>query len=124
MFEKAARLKMRIPSLRGPLSSEDLWDLPLRELNTMAKALNKELKAQEEEDFLETENKDAGKVKLAFDLVLHVLKTKQADNKAEAEAVVRKETKQKILAILEKKRDGALEDKTEKQLLAELKKLN
>jgi hypothetical protein len=124
MFEKAARLKLRFYSNRGALTAEDLWDMSLIELNIMAKAFNKELRAQEEEDFLETENKEVTATKLKFDLVLHVLRTRQVENKAASEAKIRKETKQKILAIIEKKRDGALEEKTEEELLEELKKLD
>ena len=125
MFEKSARLKLRFDSPMGTLTSEDVWDMPLTGLNTMAKSLNKKVKEIEEEDFLESEeNKGIVEAKLKFDIVLHVLRTKQAENKAAMEAETRKETKQKILAILEKKKDEGLESKTEEELHEELKKLD
>jgi len=122
MFEKASRLKVRFNSRKGMLSPEDLWDLSLVNLNLLAKGLNKQLKTQEEEDFLEEVAKD-DVIQLQFDLVIHVLKTKQEENKKARTASDNKKRKEQILAILAKKRDDSLEQKSEEELLKELEAL-
>ena len=122
MFEKASREKLRFSSVKGLLTVEDLWDLPLSQLNTFAKSINKKLKTEEEEDFLEEVKKDE-KLQLSFDIVVHIIKTRQEENKKLRETNENKKKKQKILEILSKKRDNSLEQKTEEELLAELEKL-
>lgn len=116
MFEKAMRLKLRIDTNRGALCAEDLWDLPLEELNSIAKSLNKKLKEAEEEDFLKDSPRVNRKLKLSFDIVLHILTTKKAEADAKEKAAERRAKKQKLLALLEKKQDEGLEGMSETKL--------
>jgi len=116
MIEKAIWLHLRVNSPRGPLSVEDLCDLPLTELNAIAKSLHKEVKTSEEEDFLEEKGSEERLTKLRFDVVVHILKTKQAKNKERKEAADRKAQKDRILEILAKKEDSSLESKTKEEL--------
>ena len=44
MFANASAMKVRFESSRGSVSVEDLWDLPLTELDRMYRALNKQMK--------------------------------------------------------------------------------
>jgi hypothetical protein len=123
MFEKASRLKVRFDSTQGLLTVEDLWDVPVTQLNTIAKGLNKKLVEAREEDFLEEESAEDEILKLRFDIVLYVLKTKQAGIKAIRDQTKKKEQKEKILGIIAKKQDDSLENMSEdelKKLLAEL----
>ena len=46
IFEKASRLQLRFASTKGSLSVEDLWGLSLESLDTLAKAVNKQIKAE------------------------------------------------------------------------------
>ena len=110
MFEKAVRTKLRIKSDRGLLSVEDVWDLSLQELNKMAKSLNKEMKEQAEEDFLEETGTEDLKTKLRFEIVLYVLKTKKAEKESLENEVARKAKKEKLLNILDKKLDAETEE--------------
>lgn len=115
MFEKASRIKLRFASSRGPLTVEDLWDLSLEELNTIAKALNKKLKEADEEDFLKGARKDR-KLKLSFDLVIHILETKKAEVDKREKAAERRAKKAKLLELLERKQDAKLEDASEAKI--------
>lgn len=123
MFEKVCRLKLRYQSPKGNLSTEDLWDLSTGELNILAKKFNKELKEAKEEDFLEERNKEDTILQLKFDVVLHVLKTKKKEIEEANEAHKRRAKRNKLLEILAKKQDNALENMSEEDILKELESL-
>lgn len=123
-FEKAARLKLRFNSSRGLLSVEDLWDLQLQELNSLAKALKKTLKEAEEEDFLEDVSAEDVITKIKFDLVLYILNTKKEENKARLMAKENKAKREKILELIASKQDEEQKGKSIEELQAELAKLD
>jgi hypothetical protein len=119
MFEKASRLKLRFESPKGLLSVEDLWDLPLTStrnganLNDLAKAMNRELKASAEEDFVnQTATADSiirTLLQLRFDIVKHIINVRLAENAAAKAKADAKEKKDRILAIIERKQNEKLE---------------
>ena len=123
MFEKAARMKLRFVTDKGLLSVEDLWDLSLQQLNRLAKALNKSIKESAEDDFLEETSAEDLIVKLQFNLVLHVLEAKKAEKKERLTASTKKAEREKILGILAKKQDDALENLSEEDLKKKLEEL-
>jgi len=123
MFEKAMRLKLRFETNKGILSTEDLWDLSLNDLNTIAKKLNKKLKLAVEEDFLKKVTKEDERLKLSFDIVIYVLNKKLEEEEKRVDQLKRKAKKDKIMEILAKKQDASLESKSEADLLKELEKL-
>jgi hypothetical protein len=110
-FEKVSRLRLRFASDKGDLLSEDLWNLSLTDLNEMAKKLNRELACAEEEDFLnEGESEKDKRTRLKFETVIHVLKTKKAEAEEKDKATERKAKKEKLMEILDKKENAALEN--------------
>ena len=59
LFEIATRAKFRFDSLKGALTVEQLWELPLQsrtgvDLDTVAKGINASLKEVAEESFVPT----------------------------------------------------------------------
>ena len=122
IFEYATRNKLRFASMRGELTVEQLWDVPLRSrddfnLNTIAKAANKAFKEISEESFVET-TKTAGHVRLetALEVVKYVIDTKITEEKAAATRAERKQEKEKLLQILAEKQAGKLSELSEKEL--------
>lgn len=124
IFKQATRQKMRFQTTRGVITTEDLWELNLNQLNTLAKSLKKNLKQSQEDDFLEETPAEDKEIKLQFDVVLEVLETKKAERKAEREEAEKKVKREKILGLLAKKQDEALESKSEEELLKELEALS
>lgn len=124
MFEKATRIKLRFATRKGTLSVEDLWDLSLADLNTLAKSLNKVLKESSEEDFLEVSSKVDVENKLKFDLALYILNTKKAEMDAKARERQVKEECDQLLEILSEKRSANLKNLSEEELLRRISELS
>jgi Cdc6-like AAA superfamily ATPase len=109
LFEKASRLKLRFASAVGPLSVEQLWELPITtkaknaaDLASIARVLNQALKANSDDDlpFLSTSKKADSDTQLAFDIVRHIVETKQAEAAKAVETTANREKKQQILAMI------------------------
>jgi hypothetical protein len=122
IFEYATRNKLSFTSVRGQLSVEHLWDVPLRSrddfnLNTIAKAVNKTLREISEESFVETsKTTEHTRCEVAMDIVKHIINVKLAEEVDAAARVARKQEKEKLLAILAEKQDGKLSELSEKEL--------
>ncbi len=122
IFEYATRNKLRFASIRGELSVEQLWDIPLRSrddfnLNTIAKSANKSLKEISEESFVETTKTAVHtRCEAAMEIVKYVIDTKLTEEKVAATRTERKQEKEKLLSILAEKQAGKLSELTEKEL--------
>lgn len=123
MYEKATRLKLRFSSPQGLLSVEDLWDLPLTSnrntlanLNSIAKDVSKQLKAEGEEDFVNPKSGADEVLQLKLDVVKHVIQIRQAENEAAKAVADRKEKKARLLELIQRKQDQALEGKPLEEL--------
>lgn len=115
MFEKATRLKLRFP-FRGQCSTEDLWDLGVRQLDEIYKALNGQLKAQQGDSLLDEKSDANETLELQINIVKHIVSVKLAEAEARENAAVRAAKKQKLLAKIEAKQDAALDDMSIEEL--------
>ena len=118
LFEQATRRKYRYPTTRGNVSTEDLWDMGLTQLDTTAKTINKQLKSDDEESFIvkkRTSNVEANKL----EILKRVIEYKQDRAEAIEQREVNKQQKQRILSIIDDKEDESLKGKS----LASLKKM-
>jgi hypothetical protein len=130
IFAYATRNKLRFQSVRGELTTEQLWDVPLRSrddfnLNAVAKAANKSWKDLSEESFVETaRTPEHDRRETVLEIVKCVIDARLAeeeDAKKRAENKVRRE---KLLAILAEKQDGKLSSLSEKELQRQIAELN
>ncbi len=76
LFEQASRLKLTFSTNKGQLSVEHLWDLSLDSLDTLAKGVNRELKASEEESFVKTRTKANTELVLRLEILKRVIEVK------------------------------------------------
>lgn len=128
LFEIATRKKLRFPSLKGELTVEQLWDLPLSsrvglDLDNIAKAVNKDLKAEEEDSFVKTStNPQRGDLQLKLDILKHIIAVKQEDAERATRRQVNAQERQKLQELLARKNDQELEglskEEIEKKLAA------
>lgn len=118
-FETALRTKMRFP-FRGMISTEDLFDLSLTNLDSIFKTLNSELKQVKEESLLDTKTKEDKELDMKISIVKYIVeeKIKQEQDKKNEKAV--KAQQQKIMEILSAKQDESLQNKTVEELQAML----
>lgn len=121
IFEYAVRNKLRFP-YKGTISTEDLWDLPVTELDKIYKVLNKKNKANEEESLLSTSSVDMDTL-VSIDIIKYIVNYKLKKKEENEQAKKRAEDRQFIMNIVEKKRKQSLEDKTEEELLEMLKNM-
>lgn len=124
MFEKATRMKLRFTTSRGVLSVEDMWELPLTSLDSIAIALNKKLKESQTESFIKTRTKDTTELELKFNIVKHIIDVKLQEQEERVAAAERKAKRQKILDLMAKKQDAELESKSYEELAKELEALS
>lgn len=123
-FEKASRLKLRFKVSQGIIATEDLWDLSLESLDTLAKSLNKSLKEANEESFIKTRTNSNTTLQLQFDIVKHVIDVKLAERDAAKTASEKRQKKQKLMELIESKENEVLGNKSVDELRKELEALD
>ena len=130
IFEQASIQKVRFPSVRGELTTEQLWDLPLQsknqfDLDTVAKEVNASLKAVTEESFVNTTTSPAkSKYELMLELVKHVIAFKLKANEEARNKAANTAKKDKLIAILGEKQDEALKALTPEELAKQISELS
>ncbi len=115
MFIKASRKKMRFP-YKGQVTVEELWDLPVTELDKIYKLLNAEAKHAKEESLLETRFEEDEKLAVRIGIIKYIVEVKLEEKKAAEMAKEREEQKQKIMKILANKQDEELKEKSVEEL--------
>lgn len=117
-WKKAAIEKVRINSKVGPLAPEQLYDLKVKDLDTLAVELKKEYEESGAKSFLVKETEKDVIAKLKFDLVLEVLKDKM--EAAEKARTVRDNREHDALidSLIAKKKNENLESLSIEELIA------
>jgi len=117
IFEQASRANLLIHSVTGLISVSDLWELPLLDdrklcLNEVAKNLSKQIQDKCEENFVTVAGEPADvktdNLKLAFDIVKHIIEVKLKERDDAAEAIVKREKKKKIMEAIMNKETSQL----------------
>jgi len=119
LFMVASREKFRFASKHGNLSTEDLWDLPLVSLDEVAKSLDRQIKeSSTEHSFIKPATTASAETQAKFEIVLYVIQTKIAERDEAVAKATKAANKQKIMALIERKKDAELENKSAEELQA------
>ena len=124
VFEQASRQKFRFSTTRGNITTEDLWDLSLDDLDTVAKGINKLVKASEEESFVKKTSTGNKKAVTQLEVVKSIIATKLEEQENRKLATERKAKREKLLELIAQKEDTAMSKKSIASLKAELDKLD
>ena len=122
IFEIATRKAFRFQSQKGPLTVEDLWNLPLSKgtanLNDIAISINRRIKASAEESFVAVAGQkrvDSDDV-VMLEILKHIISVRQAEDEARATAQAKAEQRRKLQELIDRKKEGELEGKSIEEL--------
>lgn len=121
-FEIAVRKKYRFP-FKGSISVEDLWDLSMNDLDKVYKALNAEKKQSEEDSLLTTFDTEGNELQTKIDIVKYIYSTKVSERENLIKLSENRKKRERIMEILENKRDASLQNASEDELLKMLDEL-
>ena len=115
LFLQATREKFRFESPKGDLSVEQLWDLPLTsrtgfDLDTDAKTVNADLKASNEESFVNVNNNPAvSRLQAKLEVVKAIIEVKLAQAEATKKRAEKAAERQRLMEVLHSKKDQELQ---------------
>lgn len=115
-FKEAVKIKLRVMTPVGMLSVEELWDLPLSQLDTIAVDLENKYKESGKKSFLVSKSRKDKDIKLAFDIVLEILEDKVEQRDIAIKASTVKEHNQKILGKIQEAKDRELDGLSPEEL--------
>ena len=123
IFEVANSKKFRF-NFKGLISTEDLFDLSVKDLDSIFKTLNSQLKQTREESLLEVKSTEDQILDIKIEIVKHIFNLKQEEEAKRIKAKENKEKKQKLMEILANKEDQDLLNKSKEDIQKMLDELN
>lgn len=122
IYKQASKEGLRFSTTKGNLSVEQLWSLTQTDLGNSLKTVKKILKKSDDEDlgFLDEGTTVDKENQLRFDILKDIYLTKKAENEARRTEAERKENNQKIMALIQRKKEDELGGKSIAELEAML----
>ena len=121
LFATATRNKVRFNSVKGLLSTEDLWTLTLEQLDVIAKELNKELKETEVSFMSSTKTNEI--LQLKFDVVKFIIDIKLAEKEEKKLKAEKLAKKNQLLELINNKENEKLQSLSLDELKKQLEQL-
>lgn len=123
MYKKALRTKLRFSTTKGKLTTEDLFDLSLTDLNNLAIDLDKKLSETPRKSFISDITPDTQEDELRFNIVKDVITLKLVERNAAQNAKAKAAEKAQLLEILHRKQNEALENLSVAEIKAKIAEL-
>lgn len=123
LFEIATRNRYRF-NYKGVMTVEDLWSLRVEDLDAIFKMLNRQKKTADEDSLLATKSAEDQDLANKIDIVRYIVSVKLAEAAERVSAAEKKVQRDKIMEIVAKKKDKALEDMGIEDLMKKLEELN
>lgn len=119
IYKQASREQLRFQTERGSLNVEQLWSLPLNELDSLAVSLEEKYKESGKKSFLIKKSVKDKQLKLKFDIVVDILNSLVEERDEMSANLEAKKHNEKIDMLIVKKQENELEELS----IAELEKL-
>ena len=110
------RMKLRFATSKGNLSVEDLQDLTLPSLDTIAVALDEELSKSPKKSFIQEVNPENEILQIKLNIVCDIITDKMTEKNEREQAKNKQAEKSRLLGILARKQEESLETLTEEEL--------
>lgn len=129
LYMIAALEKFRFPSTKGDLTLEQLYDLPLKtngnapSLNKIAQTLSALIQAEGAENFVDDKTPTNQALEDKLEIVKEVIALRKAEKQSREQAAAKRELIAKLEDKLEAKRDQALSELSEQELLDKIAEL-
>lgn len=123
VFERASREKLRFKAKAGFVTVEDLWDLPLTQLDTMAVTVNEQINSVAKGSFLKPRQAADETLSLTLQVLIYVMTVRQQETADAKAAADKKAQKAKLVEILGNKQEQKLQSLSEEELLAKINAL-
>lgn len=121
-FEMASRKHYRYP-YNGMISTEDLWELNVSQLDFIFKKLKAQSRQAQEESLLTTKTQEDVDTENKIDIIRYIVEYKQNLQKEAEMAMKRKQQRARIEEILYERENADLRNKTPEELRAMLDEL-
>ena len=122
LFIAATQQKFRFP-FKGAATVEDLWDLNVRDLDSIYKTLNAQKKQNDEESLLATKTMEDTVLDAKIGIIKYIVSCKQAEAELRRVRAAQREQKARIAEILADKQDEALRGKSVEELTKMLEEM-
>lgn len=118
MYKEALQKKLRFKTNKGMITTEDLFDLSLQNLNTLAIMLDKKISEAPKKSFIEELSAEENDDELRFSIVKDVINIKLKARKDNIDKAQINARNKRIAELIAKKEDEALENKSIEELRA------
>lgn len=119
LLEKALRGKFRY-NFRGMITTEDLWDLKIHDLNTIYVNLNSEFEKTKNIGLLQTESKDNEIIREKMEIVKHIFTVKKQEIEDSLNREKKKAEKLKLMELIARKEEANLSNLSLEELKEKL----
>jgi len=102
IFQRANKSKLRfaVPGVGGAFTAEDLWDLPMEDLDKLAIGLKHELESSATESFIKQPTVANTVLKLRFEIARTIIELRLEAADRKEKAAVRKAKRDNIKAVI------------------------
>jgi hypothetical protein len=128
IFEQATRQRLRFATCKGVMTTEDLWTMPLLSkdgfnLDTVAQTVDADLSAVAKTSFVAKVNPNKALHELKLEVVKFIIADKLAAQETASQAAARKAEKEKLLGVLDERKDAELKTLPIEEIQARIKAL-
>lgn len=123
-FQAATKNAYRYTTTVGKVTTEDLWNLNLEQLDALAVRYDEAVSASPTKSFIKTVNPNDLVIKNKFKVVKSIIDYKLKVIETAQKAAATKAMKNKVMEAIAQKQDGALQEKSLEELQAMLEEAN